>query len=75
VLSERQLQVLAAAESGDSLARLASRLGMTRPAVGSHLSRIYQQLGVTHLPRAERRAAAVRVAVKRGLLTPEIRTS
>lgn len=74
-LSPQQARVLREAASGDSLAQLGSRLGMTRPAVSSHLSRVYLRLGVTHLPRGERRAAAVRVAVQHGLLGPETRTS
>ena len=67
-LSRRQVEVLREAASGDSLVRLGQRLRMTDQAVSSHLSRIYQQLEVTHLPRSERRAAAVRVALQHGLI-------
>ncbi|MEW2402195.1 LuxR C-terminal-related transcriptional regulator [Streptomyces sp. NPDC046862] len=66
-LSGRQVEVLRAAASGDSLTVVADRLGIEARAVSSHLSRIYQRLGVAHLPRGERRSAAARVAMQHGL--------
>ncbi|MFG2970851.1 LuxR C-terminal-related transcriptional regulator [Streptomyces sp. NPDC048288] len=74
-LTSSQARVLAAVEAGEPIAVVAARLGMSPQAVGSHLTRIYQRLGVTHLPVAERRSAAVRVAARHGLLTTKKRTS
>jgi DNA-binding CsgD family transcriptional regulator/DNA-binding XRE family transcriptional regulator len=74
-LSPRQVDVLREAASGDSLAVVGARLGLDRPAVSSHLSRIYERLGVADLPVVERRAAAVRAAVEHNLITPPNRTS
>jgi DNA-binding NarL/FixJ family response regulator len=71
-LTPRQADVLTAAAGGDPLRVVADRLGITREQVASHLARAYQRLDVTSLPREERRAAAVRTAVHRGLIpTPE----
>ncbi|MGW2048618.1 response regulator transcription factor [Streptomyces sp. NPDC001858] len=67
-LTPRQAQVLTAAATGAPLSQVASRLGITREQTASHLSRAYQRLDVTHLPRDQRRAAAVRIAVRRGLI-------
>ena len=75
LLSRRQVEILREAASVASLEELGCRLGMTVPAVGSCLSRIYQRLEVTHLPRSERRASAVRVAMQHGLFDPQNRTS
>lgn len=74
-LSPRQAAVLREAASGDSLAQIGERLGMDSRAVGAHLSRAYQRLGVALLPASERRVAAARVAVKHGLFDQETRTS
>lgn len=74
-LTSTQARVLAAVRQGDPIAEVAVRLGMSQGAVGSHLTRIYQRLGVTHLPVAERRSAAVRVALQHSLLAREKRTS
>jgi DNA-binding NarL/FixJ family response regulator len=74
-LTPQQLSVLREAASGGSLTEIGARLGMTGPEVGSTLTRIYQRLEVTHVPRSERRAAAVRVAVQYGLLESANRTS
>jgi DNA-binding CsgD family transcriptional regulator len=74
-LSPRQAEVLREAASGDSLATIGGRLGLDPRAVGAALSRAYQRLGVALLPSRERRVAAVRVAVKHGLIDSEIRTS
>jgi DNA-binding NarL/FixJ family response regulator len=67
-LTPRQAQVLAAAASGEPLSVLAVRLDITREQVSARLSDAYRRLDVTHLPRAERRAEAVRVARQRGLI-------
>jgi transcriptional regulator with XRE-family HTH domain len=67
LLSPRQVAVLRAAASGDSLSVVGARLGMGSRAVSSDLSRIYQRLGVTGVPREGRRSAAVRVAMQHGL--------
>lgn len=75
LLSRRQVEILREAASVTSLEELGRRLGMTVPAVGSCLSRIYQRLEVTHLPRSERRASAVRVAIQHGLFDSLKRTS
>ncbi|WND24053.1 helix-turn-helix domain-containing protein [Streptomyces violaceus] len=74
-LSPTQVDVLREAASGAPLADLASALSMTRSAVSSHLTRIYQQLGVADLPRDQRRAAAVRTAMQYGLFSSPNRTS
>jgi DNA-binding CsgD family transcriptional regulator len=74
-LSPRQAEVLREAASGDSLAAIGGRLGLDSRAVGAALSRAYQRLGVALLPARERRVAAVRVAVKHGLIDLEIGTS
>lgn len=75
VLSPRQAEVLAEAASGDSLAQVGARIGMDPRAVGGWLSRVYQRLGVAHLPKDERRAAAVQVAMRHGLFDIQKRTS
>lgn len=67
-LTPRQAQVLAAAAGGEPLSVLAVRLGITREQVSARLSDAYRRLDVTHLPRGERRAEAVRVARRRGLI-------
>lgn len=67
-LTPRQAQALAAAADGASLSTVAARLGITRERVSTLLSDAYRRLDVTWLPRAERRAEAVRVARRRGLI-------
>lgn len=75
-LSVKQLRVLSEVASGDSLTRVGARMGLDSRLVAAHLTRIYQLLGVAHLVRGERRAAAVRVAMQHGLFNPqETRTS
>lgn len=68
-LTPRQAQALAAAAHGAALSEVGARLGITREHASSLLSRAYERLDVTYLPRSERRAAAVRVALARGLIT------
>ncbi len=67
-LTPRQAQALTAAADGASLRTVAARLGTTIQQASSLLSRAYQRLDVTYLPRDQRRAAAVRAAVHRGLI-------
>lgn len=67
-LTPRQAQVLTAAADGAPLATVAIRVGTTRAQVAARLAEAYQRLDVTHLPRDERRAEAVRVARRRGLI-------
>lgn len=75
-LTARQAEVLAVVSDGRPLSVAARELQMTPEGLASELSgRIYQRLGVSDVPRPERRAAAVRVAVRHGLITPPNRTS
>lgn len=67
-LTPRQSTVLTAAADGAPLAVVAARVGTTRQQVAARLSEAYQRLGVTYLPRDQRRAAAVRTARTRGLI-------
>ncbi|WP_409469102.1 hypothetical protein [Streptomyces sp. HC307] len=67
-LTPRQVQVLTAAATGAPLREVANQLGITREHAASLLSGAYQRLDVTYLPRDQRRAAAVRAAVRRGLI-------
>ncbi|WP_306317277.1 MULTISPECIES: LuxR C-terminal-related transcriptional regulator [unclassified Streptomyces] len=69
-LTARQAEVLAAASDGASLSTVAARLGTTTQQVSARLSEGYLRLGVTHLPRDQRRAAAVGVGRRRGLIPP-----
>ncbi|WP_425275932.1 helix-turn-helix domain-containing protein [Streptomyces africanus] len=75
-LTARQAEVLAAVSDGRPLSVAARGLRMTPEGLASELSgRIYRRLGVGHVPRSERRAAAVRVAVQHGLIHAPKRTS
>jgi DNA-binding NarL/FixJ family response regulator len=67
-LTARQAEVLTAASDGASLSTVAARLDTTTQQISARLSEGYLRLGVTHLPREERRAAAVDVARRRGLI-------
>ncbi|GHC39973.1 hypothetical protein GCM10010348_79110 [Streptomyces anthocyanicus] len=69
-LTPRQALVLDTAADGASLAVVAARLGTTREQISSSLSGAYLRLGVHQHPRAERRAAAVAEARRRGLIPP-----
>lgn len=66
-LTPRELEVLRAVASGARSARIASDLGIAERTVKAHLASIYQKLGV------ESRAAAVAVAMQRGLASPDRR--
>jgi len=67
-LTGRQAQVLRAVSDGRPLSEAARELGMPRDGLASRMTQIYRRLGVADLPRSERRAAAVRVAVNHGLI-------
>lgn len=67
-LTPRQALVLHAAADGAPLAVVAARVGRTRQQVAARLSEAYERLGVAHLIRSEKRAAAVREARRRGLI-------
>jgi DNA-binding CsgD family transcriptional regulator len=67
-LTPRQAEALTAAAGGAPLREVADQLGVTRERVASLLSRAYERLDVNYLPRDQRRAAAVRAAVRRGLI-------
>lgn len=67
-LTPRQAQVLTAAADGAPLSQVADRLGVRRETVAARLSDAYRRLDVAHLPRDERRQAAVRTARRRGLI-------
>ncbi|MCP8712546.1 sigma factor-like helix-turn-helix DNA-binding protein [Streptomyces sp. AC04842] len=68
-LTPRQAQALTVAATGVPLREVGEQLGITREHASSLISRAYERLGVKHVPRPERRAAAVRAAVARGLIT------
>jgi DNA-binding CsgD family transcriptional regulator/DNA-binding Xre family transcriptional regulator len=76
-LTPMQTRVVQEAASGDSLPVIAARIGTTRQVVAARLSEAYRLLGVSHLPVADRRAAAVRVGREQGLIgdAPESRTA
>lgn len=70
-LTRRQAEVLTAAADGAPLSTVAERVGISREQVASRLSEAYRRLDVAWMDRSERRAAAVRVARKRGLITTQ----
>jgi len=67
-LSPRQLQALTAAATGATLREIGQQLGITREHVAMLLTHAYHRLDVAHLPRAQKRTAAVRAARRRGLI-------
>lgn len=69
-LTGRQTEALAASADGAPLRIVAERIGATREQVASLLNGAYLRLGVHHLPRNEKRAAAVAEARRRGLIPP-----
>jgi transcriptional regulator with XRE-family HTH domain len=71
-LTPRQAHILRVAAAGLPLARVAVLVGTSRQVVAARLSESYRVLGVSHLPRDERRSAAMRVAEARGLLDAAI---
>ncbi|MCB9419834.1 MAG: response regulator transcription factor [Ardenticatenaceae bacterium] len=61
-LTERELEVLTAVARGDRNKEIARHLGVTERTVKAHLTNVYNKLGV------DSRAAAVSVAVQKGIL-------
>ena len=61
-LTEREQEVLAGIAAGERSKEVAARLGITRRTVESYLNSIYTKLNV------DSRAAAVAIAIERGLL-------
>jgi two-component system, NarL family, response regulator YdfI len=61
-LTPRELEVLSAVARGDRSKEIAYRLGITERTVKAHLASVYNKLGV------DSRAAAVAVALQRGLI-------
>lgn len=61
-LTERECEVLAGVARGERSKEIAGRLGITERTVKAHLDSIYNKLGV------DSRAAAVSVALQRGLI-------
>lgn len=61
-LTARELEVLAGIASGERSKEVGARLGITRRTVESYLNNVYTKLNV------DSRAAAVAVAIERGLL-------
>lgn len=72
-LTPRQAEVLTAAADGATLAEIAAQLGRSREQVAARLSEAYKRLDVDWLPRGQRRAAAVDVARRRGLIPDQQR--
>lgn len=68
LLTQRQAQALSESRSGLPLSGIAKRVGIPTQAVGARLSEAYRLLGVSHLPHGQRREAAIRAAVERGLI-------
>jgi len=62
LLTERELEVLAAVARGDRNKEIAIQLGVTERTVKAHLTNVYNKLGV------DSRAAAVSVGIQQGLL-------
>lgn len=64
VLTDRELEVLTAVARGERNKEIALHLGVTERTVKAHLTNVYNKLGV------DSRAAAVSVALQRGILAP-----
>lgn len=67
-LTRYQAAVLIASSDGAPLSVVATRMGRPRTWVAARLSEAYKRLDVSWMDRDERRAAAVRIARKRGLI-------
>jgi NarL family two-component system response regulator YdfI len=63
--TEREREILAAVARGERSKEIAAHLGLTRRTIETYLTSIYQKLEV------DSRAAAVAVALERGLLRPK----
>ncbi|MGK2879017.1 MAG: response regulator [Solirubrobacterales bacterium] len=61
-LSERELEILREVADGHSAAEIAAKLHLAESTVKTHLTRIYDKLGVSE------RAAAVAIALRRGVI-------
>lgn len=61
-LSEREIEILRAVADGSSAAEIAASLNLAESTVKTHLTRIYDKLGVSE------RAAAVAQAIRSGLI-------
>lgn len=69
VLTPTQTKILMLLdEQGGTYADVAQVLGVTLKRVSSHMSAIYQRMGLAHLHRNDRRDAVIRVAKTRGLI-------
>ncbi|HXM80929.1 MAG TPA: response regulator transcription factor [Burkholderiales bacterium] len=64
-LSPRERQVLQLVVEGESSARVASVLSLSRKSVDTYRSRIRQKLGIYHLP------GLVKFAIQNGITSPE----
>lgn len=64
-LSPRERQVLQMVVEGESSARMASVLSLSRKSVDTYRSRIRQKLGIHHLP------GLVKFAIRNGITAPE----
>lgn len=67
-LGPYQLKVLESVAKGGSLSEVGKRIGLTAPAVGSALHRIYQNLEVPYKYGVDRKKEAVRIAREYGLI-------
>jgi NarL family two-component system response regulator YdfI len=63
-LTDREKEVLMGVANGERNKEIAYRLGVTERTIKAHLTNVYNKLGV------DSRAAAVSVAMQRGILTP-----
>jgi two-component system nitrate/nitrite response regulator NarL len=61
-LSDREIEILREVAAGHSAGEIADNLGLAESTVKTHLTRIYDKLGVSE------RAAAVAVAIRAGLI-------
>jgi transcriptional regulator with XRE-family HTH domain len=68
LLTVRQAEVLGAVATGRTLSQAARELGVPREGLAARLSKIYVQMGLGHLPKDQRRAAAVRMAAAADLI-------
>jgi NarL family two-component system response regulator YdfI len=64
LLTERELEVLTAVARGERNKEIGRDLGVTERTIKAHLTNIYNKLGV------DSRAAAVSVALQRGIIRP-----
>lgn len=67
-LTPVQAKVLTETANGGKLREIAERLDMPRLQVSARLSEGYKNLGLGHLPRSEKRAEAISLARRHGLI-------